>query len=105
VCLVPRCDVPGLHGGRTPQRVFRFWTGDDTDASVVIDERGFLYVASEWERHNARAAEVGQIMKLDPRRPNDPLVWSIGDQGADVAGVWATPALYRGLGIVAASGG
>jgi outer membrane protein assembly factor BamB len=62
-------------------------------------------VASEWERHNARSAEVGQIMKLDPRRPNDPLVWSIADQGADVAGAWATPALHRDLVIVATNGG
>jgi PQQ-like domain len=103
--LVQGWDLTGLQGGRTPERVFRFWTGDDTDASVVIDERGFLYVASEWERHNARAAEVGQIMKLDPRRPNDPLVWSIDDQGADVAGVWASPALYRDLVIVPTNAG
>jgi len=103
--LVQGWDLTGFKGGRQPQRVFRFWTGDDTDASVVVDERGFLYVGSEWERHNARAAEVGQIMKLDPRRPNDPLVWSIADQGADVAGVWGTAALYRDLVIVPTNGG
>jgi hypothetical protein len=49
-----------------PRRVFRFWTGDDTDASVVVDGRGALYVGSEWERHNTRSRDVGQIMKLDP---------------------------------------
>ncbi len=86
-----------LAGGRRARRVFRFWTGDDTDASVAIDEEGYLYVGSELERFNARAAEVGQLMKLDPRRPKDPLVWSVpiterGEGGA--GGVWATPAIY-----------
>ena len=86
-----------LRGGSKAERVFRFWTGEDTDASVVIDEGGFLYVASELERFTARSHEVGQLMKLDPRHPNDPLVWSfaIPERGAEGAGgVWATPALY-----------
>lgn len=103
--LVQGWDLSGFRSGRQPRRVFRFWTGDDTDASVVVDAQGFLYVASEWERTNARAAEVGQIMKLDPRRPGNPLVWSIPDQGANPAGVWATPALHRDLVIVATNGG
>ena len=85
-----------LRGGKKAERVFRFWTGDDTDASVVIDEDGFLYVASELERYNARSSEVGQLMKLDPSTRGDPLVWSIpitekGVEGA--GGAWATPAL------------
>lgn len=86
-----------LDGGTRIRRVFRFWTGDDTDASVVIDDDGYLYVGSELQRNNARAAEVGQLMKLDPRRPRDPLVWSIPitERGGDgLGGVWATPALY-----------
>ena len=33
----------------------------------------------ENERGNARAAEVGQLIKLDPRQPDDPLVWSVKD--------------------------
>jgi outer membrane protein assembly factor BamB len=103
--LVQGWDISGLRDGRMPTRVFRFWTGDDTDASVVIDDQGFLYVASEWERTNGRAAEVGQIMKLDPRHPNRPLVWSIADQGANPAGVWATPAIHRDLLIVPTNGG
>jgi outer membrane protein assembly factor BamB len=88
-----------LHGGKKAERVFRFWTGDDTDASVVIDEEGFLYVASELQRFDARSAEVGQLMKLDPRKPDDKaLVWSIPitEEGGDgLGGAWATPALYR----------
>ena len=103
--LVQGWDLTGVRQGQPARRVFRFWTGDDTDASVVVDDEGFLYVASEWERHNARAAEVGQILKLNPRHPNRPLVWSIDDQGADVAGVWGTPAIHRDLVIVATNGG
>jgi hypothetical protein len=103
--LVQGWDISGLRDGRMPTRTFRFWTGDDTDASVVADEDGFLYVASEWERHNARATEAGQIFKLDPRHPNRPVVWSLADQGADTAGVWATPALHRDLVIVPTNGG
>jgi hypothetical protein len=77
-----------LNGGRKADRVFRFWTGEDTDASVVIDEDGFLYVASELERFTARAQEVGQLMKLDPRRSKDPIVWSfpITERGSEGAG-------------------
>lgn len=100
--LVQGWDLSSLRTGvGTPSRVFRFWTGDDTDASVVVDEEGMLYVASEWERHNARSAEIGQIMKLDPSHPDAPLVWSLKDQVADKAGVWGTPALYEDLVVVA----
>ncbi len=86
-----------LAGGRRVRRVFRFWAGDDVDASVVVDEEGYLYVAAELQRFTARSAEVGQLMKLDPRRPRDPLVWSlpVAERGPDgLGGIWATPALY-----------
>ena len=114
--LVQGWDVSGLRDGRAPTRTFRFWTGDDTDATVVVDDEGMLYVASEWERHTDRSRQVGQVMKLDPRRA-DPLVWSVADQvptpppdaGADpraaVSGVWATPAIHRDLVIVPTDGG
>ena len=86
-----------LAGGDSFERVFRFWTGDDTDATMVMDDEGYLYVASELQRFNDRSRELGQLMKLDPRRPNDPVVWSlsaseIGFQGA--GGSWSTPALH-----------
>lgn len=84
--------------GGEPERTFRFWTGDDTDATVVVDEAGMLYVASEWERFTDRAAQVGQVMKLDPSAPDDPLVWSWHDPRAEAgteAGAWATPALHE----------
>lgn len=86
----------------THERVFRFWTGDDTDASVVIDDDGFLYVASEYERFNARAEEVGQLLKLDPRvgAGGDPIVWSVQNRDYRPGGFWATPALHDGVVIV-----
>ncbi len=102
--LVQGWDIGGLREGRLPWRTFRFWTGDDTDATVVVDDEGMLYVASQWERRTARAAEVGQIMKLDPRREN-PLLWSVPVRDGPVSGVWATPALYRDIVIVATDEG
>ncbi len=99
--LVQGWDVSDvLAGGSDLERVFRFWTGDDTDATVVIDDVGDLYVASEYQRSGERSGEVGQLMKLDPSRPSDPLVWSIdareiGVEGA--GGSWSTPALYGDL--------
>jgi WD40 repeat protein len=80
-----------LRGGRGYRRVFRFWTGEDTDATVVVDDEGFLYVASEQERNNVRGEEVGQLMKLNPARKKDPLVWSLDVPGG---GLWATPGLW-----------
>jgi PQQ-like domain len=84
-----------LRGGRRARGVFRFWTGEDTDASVVIDEEGYLYVASELERRTERGRAVGQVMKLDPDDRRDPVMWSIPipGEGGD-GGVWATPALH-----------
>ena len=86
-----------LAGGTDVHRVFRFWTGDDTDASIVVDDEGYLYVASEYQRFNDRALRLGQLMKLDPRQTGDSaLVWSVpalelGFEGA--GGSWSTPAI------------
>jgi hypothetical protein len=96
--LVQGWDISDLlEGGSDYHQVFRFWTGDDTDATVVIDQKGYLYVASEYQRFNERSRQVGQLMKLDPRHADDPMVWSIpareiGFEGA--GGSWSTPALY-----------
>lgn len=94
--LVQGWDLAPLDEGSEPRRVFRYWVGDDVDASVVVDEEGMLYVGVEWERHTDRAAELGQILKLDPSA-DDPLVWAQTDRGAEKAGVWGTPALHRDL--------
>jgi hypothetical protein len=103
--LVQGWDISGLKNGVAPTRTFRFWTGDDTDASVVVDEQGMLYVGSEFERNTGRSKEIGQIMKLDPTKPDNPLVWSIEDHGANPAGVWATPAIDRDMVYVPTNGG
>ncbi len=86
-----------LAGGTGYRQVFRYWVGDDVDASLVLDGQGAIYVAAEYQRFNDRSREVGQLLKLDPSSPDDPLVWSIpaeeiGFEGA--GGSWSTPALY-----------
>ena len=103
--LVQGWDLAPLVDGAPPERVFRFWTGDDTDATVVVDENGQVYVGSEYERGSARANELGQIFRLDPSNPDDPLVWSIEANSGIDTGIWATPALYKDLVIVSTDDG
>jgi outer membrane protein assembly factor BamB len=103
--LVQGWDISGLAEGVAPTRTFRFWTGDDTDASVVVDEQGMLYVGSEYERGNARSKEVGQMMKLDPSKLDNPLVWKVDDRSVNPAGVWGTPALHKDIAIFDTNGG
>ena len=56
--LVQGWDLRGvLGGGDEVRRVFRFWVGDDVDASIVIDGQGFLYVAAQYQRFNERSRE------------------------------------------------
>jgi hypothetical protein len=96
--LVQGWDLSSLRTGQGQiTRTFRFWTGDDTDATIVADAEGFLYVGQEWDRRNERGRAIGQLLKLDPRRPDDPVVWSIPDQHGDKSGTWATPALWHDL--------
>ena len=81
-------------------RVFRYWTGDDSDATTVIDDQGFLYVGVEVDRNNRRAKEVGQLLKIDPRITADgadPVVWRIDVNNGVDSGTWSTPALYGNL--------
>ena len=94
--LVQGWDLSGLDAGEEPTRVFRYWAGDDVDASVVVDEDGYLYVGVEYERATARSADVGQLIKLDPSAP-DPLLWSVFDTARLPDGLWATPAVPRDL--------
>ncbi len=96
--LIQGWDISGLATGGTPTRVFRFWTGDDSDGSVVVDETGKLYGGSEWERHNAQAAAVGQMWKLDPAAPV-PQIWSQHDEGEAKAGVFSTVGIVGDLAI------
>ena len=96
--LVQGWDISDLlAGGDKFKQVLRYWTGDDTDASVTIDDQGMLYVASEYQRFNARAQQVGQLMKLDPSKPDSPRVWGIPAREIgfeNAGGSWSTPALY-----------
>ncbi len=103
--LVQGWDLTSLEAGGTPERVLRFWTGDDTDATIVIDDEGMLYVGSEYELGNGRSQELGQIIKLDPTKPDNPVVWSRDARSGIPSGVWATPALYSDLVIVSTDDG
>jgi len=104
-------------GAEAYPKVFHFWTGGDTDATVVADEEGFLYVCQHSDNDfgrssasKARQAEVGQIMKIDPRKNGageNPLVWSVAvtKMSGGNFGVWATPALYKNMLYVPTHGG
>ena len=73
-----------------------------------IDDQGYLYVASEYQRFDARRSDVGQLMKLDPTAETDPVVWSVpalelGFEGA--GGSWSTPALAGDVVVLHDGGG
>ncbi|WP_254550003.1 outer membrane protein assembly factor BamB family protein [Catellatospora tritici] len=95
--LVQGWDISGLKEGRMPTRTLRFWTGDDTDASIVSDSDGMLYVGSQYEKGNKRSKEMGQMMKLDPSKPDDPVVWKIDDHNTNPGGVYSTVALHKDI--------
>jgi len=109
--LVQGWDISGLADGVEPTRSFRYWMGDDTDASIVADADGMLYVAAEYEREATaeRARAVGQLVKLDPTADvaagEDPLVWSWHDDGTRPGGIWGTPAVVGGVVYAATNGG
>ncbi|AXV08642.1 serine protease [Euzebya pacifica] len=110
--LIQGWDVSAILDGTStepPTRTLRFWIGDDTDASIVVDDEGMLYAAAEWERHTDRAATLGQVVKLDPTQPDDPVVWAVHDPAVadrpEVAGVWGTPAIHEDLLLVPTTAG
>ncbi len=98
--LIQGWDISSIEEGIDPTRVFRYWAGDDIDATIVIDDEGMLYAGIEYERGNSRSKEVGQIIKLDPSKPDDPLVWGRDARSGLDSGIWATPALWQDLLIV-----
>ncbi len=104
--LVQGWDLAPLRDGGDPTRVFRYWVGDDVDASIVIDEEGMLYVGTEFERGTARSQELGQLFKLDPSQEGeDILVWSVEENQGINTGIWGTPALHDGAVIFGSEGG
>jgi outer membrane protein assembly factor BamB len=103
--LVLGYDLGGIDEGVTPQRVFRFYTAGDNDASIVADDEGMLYAASQFDRDHPRAHEVGQLQKLDPSKPDDPIVWSFTETTALHQGIYGTPAVLDDVVIVTSAGG
>jgi outer membrane protein assembly factor BamB len=103
--LVQGWDISDILRGRSHyRRVFRFWDGDDTDASIVIDPSGDLIVGRKMEENVPRPQsfprdhQIGDLMKLDPSKPNDPLVWSVQLGGFEPdGGILGTPAYYQGI--------
>ena len=96
-------DVSEIRQGRAPI-VFDYYAGGDIDATIVVDEDGYLYVAIEHEPsqmnsvERSRNLEVGQLVKLDPYSDGDPRIWGLDlTAGSSDAGIWATPALHEGL--------
>jgi len=91
-------DITNIEQGEAPV-VFDYWVGDDTDASIVIDEEGMLYVSAEVKRYLPRGEELGQLIKLDPYRPDDPYVWGVYSLVPSPywGGFLATPALGDGV--------
>lgn len=98
-------DLSGLRTGQPPRQVFRFFTGGDNDASVVVDDEGMLYVASQYDRNLDRAREVGQLTKIDPSNPANPIVWKVDDQSALKGGIYGTPGVYEDTIYVGTNGG
>jgi outer membrane protein assembly factor BamB len=80
--------VPG-----TPPPWFRYGVGAAAAGSVVADADGYLYVGVEHERNNARSNDVGQLLKIDPRQPDAPVVWAVKDEGSNKSGTWSTAAV------------
>ncbi len=93
--LVQGWDISGLTKSEPPTQVFRFWAGDDTDASIVADTDGMLYVATETQRSVAGSGSTGQLFKLDPTKIEDPVVWSASAGPKSAGGIFATPSLYE----------
>jgi len=95
-------------------KVFHYWTAGDTDATIVADEQGYLYVCQHSDKRSSTAVEryqeVGQIIKLDPRQNGegqDPIVWSqkATKLSGGESGVWATACLYKDMLYVPTHGG
>lgn len=99
-------DVSDVTAGNA-EVIFDFWAGDDIDATLVIDAEGMLYASAEIDLATSRAAEVGQLIKLNPLRTDEPIMWSLAvpNRNGTGGGIWATPALYEGFLYVATNPG
>ena len=98
--LLTGWDLSPLDRGGQPTRVLRFWAGDAVKTSIALDETGAIYLATAGHRRNGRVDELGRVMKLDPSRPDDPLVWSSTEAGLSESGVVGAPVITAGLVVV-----
>lgn len=103
--LVLGYDLGGLDEGRTPEQVFRFYTAGDNDPSIVADDEGMLYIAGEYDRPTERAREVGQLTKVDPSKPDDPIIWTYNETDAVGQGIYGTPGVHGDTIIITSDGG
>lgn len=109
-------DITHIHNTNyKPKIVFDYWVGDDTDASLVIDQAGMLYIGVELERKRrlprGRQKMMGQILKVNPYIFYDrhnryvgsrktPRIWGISlprSQKDQKGGIWATLALHKNV--------
>ncbi len=102
--LVLGWDLRPLESGGQPQQVFRFWMGDDADATIVVDPSGDLFVGQIGTRASARIGETGHLARLDPDSA-DPLVWTFLDSTERFQGVRSTLAPHRDVVYVTTNAG
>jgi len=95
--LLQGWDLAPLWEGGVPVRTLRVWLGDDADATVVADDEGYIYAAVEVDRNTSRGREIGQLLKIDPRKIDNPIVWGVDVHRGVDSGSWATPALWGDL--------
>jgi outer membrane protein assembly factor BamB len=98
-------DLTGVEDGAEPKAVFRFYTSGDNDPTIVADEEGMLYVAGENDRPGARADEVGQLTKLDPSKPENPVIWKFNETQVKEQGIYGTPGIVGDTIVVSSDAG
>ena len=117
--LVLGYDLAGLDDGVTPKQVLRFYTAGDNDPTVVADDEGMLYVANTNDRPNnprvdtkvdqttvgPGVTQVGQLTKLDPSKPEDPIVWTFTDTTNKDSGIYGTPGVVGDVIVASTNGG
>ena len=106
--LVQGYDISGiLRGGTNAKRVFRYWMGGENDASIVIADDGDLIASSHYEPPNPHAQKTGQLVRLDPTKKGNPVVWRLKESSGSggEAGFFSTPALVGDTLYATANGG
>lgn len=102
--LVQGWDLLPLASGGEPDPMFRFWLGDDADATPVVGPSGELFVGQLSTRATPRGTELGQLVRLDPDA-SEPLVWSFVDGTEQFQGFRSTVALHLDVVYATTNGG